>query len=231
MSTIAMKREEKLRSSKSTVSSEGDETQKGLDNHVHGAHVAVGNSPTDIHEEARSGEKRKATKQTIDQDRKHDRRAANRLSAFQSRQRRKMIIEDLQKTVAEQSKHNADQAQQIAELKRQIQVAKHENELLRGQVGSTSSLPSPSPLHGGLGQFATNPDPLPTAQPQSSVQERQQNQLLQNTMLQNALLLSVQAQLGDQSGALDLLRQLGLTSGQTSNMSAGRDRQNDFSAT
>jgi len=86
-------------------------------------------------------------------------------------------------------------------------------------------------LHGGLGQFATNPDPLPTAQPQSSVQERQQNQLLQNTMLQNALLLSVQAQLGDQSGALDLLRQLGLTSGQTSNMSAGRDRQNDFSAT
>ena len=165
---------------------------------------------------ARSDLKRKAKTDATDQDRKDDRRTANRLSAFQSRQRRKMVIEDLQKTVGEQSKHNSDQAKQIDELKREIQVARQENELLRGSLGSTA------PLLGGLGQIASNPGHLMMAQPQFGMQQ----QLLQNTMLQNALLFSAQTQQGGNFGGFDLLKLLG--AGQTSN--AGQDYQNDFSA-
>jgi len=46
-------------------------------------------------------------------EKRDERRAANRLSAFQSRQRRKIVIEDLQKTVASLSKDNASQRQEL----------------------------------------------------------------------------------------------------------------------
>uniref|UniRef100_A0A7S3P497 BZIP domain-containing protein n=1 Tax=Amphora coffeiformis TaxID=265554 RepID=A0A7S3P497_9STRA len=228
-----MKGADEIRSTKSLVSSEGDGAQSGNNSD----RSDLGSSPADTRHDEKapsSGKKRKA--QTTNQDGKDDRRAANRLSAFQSRQRRKMIIEDLQTTVAEQSKNNADQAKQIAELKRQIQAARRENELLRGQVGSaaTSMHPAAAPLLGGLRLFAPN-HPLAMSQPQHTgiqEQQQQQNQFLQNTMLQNALLMSAaQAQLGGrQNGAFNLLNELGAMVGQTSNTNVGQDPQNVFSA-
>lgn len=144
-------------------------------------------------EQTRSSLKRKAKGELTEEDKREDRRAANRLSAFQSRQRRKMIIEDLQKTVAEQSKHNADQAKEIAELKRQLQAARQENELMRHQITGSAQGGFPgAPLFGGAAQ-------IPGANPllqlgQTPMSFQQQNQLLQNAMLQNALLFSAQAQ-------------------------------------
>ena len=143
-------------------------------------------------EQTRTNLKRKAKTDLTEDDKKEDRRAANRLSAFQSRQRRKMIIEDLQKTVAEQSKHNADQAKEIAELKRQLQAARQENDLMRHQMtGAGQAGFGASPLFGGAGQM---PGANPLLQLGQSQMSFQQNQLLQNAMLQNALLFSAQAQ-------------------------------------
>mmetsp|Transcript_6207 Transcript_6207/g.12757 ORF Transcript_6207/g.12757 Transcript_6207/m.12757 type:complete len:295 (+) Transcript_6207:36-920(+) len=144
-------------------------------------------------EQTRTNLKRKAKTELTEDDKKEDRRAANRLSAFQSRQRRKMIIEDLQKTVAEQSKHNADQAKEIAELKRQLQAARQENELMRHQMtgGAGTSGFGSSQLFGGAGHI---PGGNPLLQLGQSQMNFQQNQLLQNAMLQNALLFSAQAQ-------------------------------------
>jgi len=50
---------------------------------------------------------------TTEDEKRDERRAANRLSAFQSRQRRKIVIEDLQKTVACLSKDNAVQRAEL----------------------------------------------------------------------------------------------------------------------
>lgn len=161
-------------------------------------------------EEARTNLKRKAeTDAGSGEDLKKDRRAANRLSAFQSRQRRKMIIEDLQKTVAEQSKRNADQAKEIAEIKSQVRVVRQENEILRGQLGASSGVSS-APLLGELGQS------LMMAQPQLGMQQQQQQgyQLLQNIMLQNAI-STAQVQQGGQFDGINLLKGLGLASGET----------------
>lgn len=58
---------------------------------------------------------------TTEDEKRDERRAANRLSAFQSRQRRKIVIEDLQKTVACLSKDNAVQR---AELVRRCRCAR-----------------------------------------------------------------------------------------------------------
>ena len=49
-------------------------------------------------------------------DKRDERRAANRLSAFQSRQRRKIVIEDLQKTASSLSKDNASQSVEMVSL-------------------------------------------------------------------------------------------------------------------
>ena len=144
-------------------------------------------------EQTRTNLKRKAKTELTEDDKKEDRRAANRLSAFQSRQRRKMIIEDLQKTVAEQSKHNADQAKEIAELKRQLQAARQENELMRHQMGGGTGQTGfgASALFGGGGQISGGNPLLQLGQSQMNFQ---QSQLLQNAMLQNALLFTAQAQ-------------------------------------
>ena len=99
----------------------------------------------------------KKAEEVTDEDRIIYRRAANRLSAFQSRQRRKMIVRDLQKTLIGQEKHNANQERKILELKTALQLARQENELLRLQImihaGKLSGAP---PALGLVGQFATN---------------------------------------------------------------------------
>jgi hypothetical protein len=137
-------------------------------------------------EEARSNLKRKNTEELTEDDRKDDRRAANRLSAFQSRQRRKLIIEDLQKTVAEQSKHNADQSKEMAELKRALATALQENEMMRRQLTGQGVYP-------GGAMFGGTPGQMPHSLPLFA-QSLQQQQQLQNVMIQNALLLSQQSQ-------------------------------------
>jgi hypothetical protein len=72
-----------------------------------------------------------------DDDKKEQRRAANRLSAFQSRQRRKIIIEDLQKTVAQISKDNANERKKVADLQAELESVKQENEMLRQMLTSS----------------------------------------------------------------------------------------------
>ncbi|GAX19279.1 hypothetical protein FisN_4Lh146 [Fistulifera solaris] len=63
-----------------------------------------------------------------------ERRAANRLSAFQSRQRRKSIISDLQKTVAQLSRDGDDQRKKNRERTEEFERLCKENELLRSQL-------------------------------------------------------------------------------------------------
>lgn len=72
--------------------------------------------------------------------RRDQKRAANRLSAFQSRQRRKIIIDDLQKTVAQLSKDHALQGTQISQLRIQLEASLKENEFLRAQLVATRGL-------------------------------------------------------------------------------------------
>lgn len=72
---------------------------------------------------------------------KEERRAANRLSAFQSRQRRKIIIDDLTKTVARLSKDNAEHRDTISLLKTQLKTVTIENEFLRSQVYASKNSP------------------------------------------------------------------------------------------
>ena len=147
-------------------------------------------------EETRTNLKRKAKEELTEDDKREDRRAANRLSAFQSRQRRKMIIEDLQKTVAEQSKHNAEQGKEIADLKRQLQAARQDNELLRHQLASSGQVAFPAAQLFGAGAQ------MPGANPLMQQMAFQQNPLLQNAMLQNALLFSAQAQQQARAGQM-----------------------------
>ena len=72
-------------------------------------------------------------------DRKAERRAANRRSAFQSRQRRKILIEDLQKTVATLSKDNTELRTTTNQLRAKLETAMLENQLLRKQAGGAQA--------------------------------------------------------------------------------------------
>lgn len=78
-------------------------------------------------------------------EKKEERRIANRLSAFQSRQRRKAIIEDLHKTVAEISKENADHRKNNAVLQAQLDVVQQENTLLRQQFAVMAAAQASKP--------------------------------------------------------------------------------------
>jgi hypothetical protein len=80
------------------------------------------------------GQKRAAGGRLVsDGDKKAERRAANRRSAFQSRQRRKILIEDLQRTVAALSKDNTDLRKTIDELRVQLEANMLENQHFRMQ--------------------------------------------------------------------------------------------------
>ena len=95
-----------------------------------------------------------------EEERRAERRAANRRSAFESRQRRKILIEDLQETVQSLSKENAAIRKEADALKIQLQEAQQENRQLRlqqqlsnrlqassvGISGNTSSLYGASPV-------------------------------------------------------------------------------------
>lgn len=78
-----------------------------------------------------SGKKRSLP--ASEEDKKAERRAANRRSAFQSRQRRKILIEDLQRTVAGLSKENTDLRKSNEDLRVQLKAILLENHQLRMQ--------------------------------------------------------------------------------------------------
>ena len=80
-----------------------------------------------------SGTKRPVPAAELDDDKKAERRAANRRSAFQSRQRRKILIDDLQRTVAALSKDNGDLRRVQDEMRVQLEAALLENHKLRMQ--------------------------------------------------------------------------------------------------
>lgn len=71
-----------------------------------------------------------------EQDKKEERRVANRLSAFQSRIRRKTIIVGLQKTVAEISKENKEKQQYLEVMSAKLSSVMTENAHLRQQLAA-----------------------------------------------------------------------------------------------
>lgn len=100
-------------------------------------HVEKGSlTETDLIEAKMRARCSKNREEMTEEERKEERRAANRLSAFQSRNRRKIIIEDLQKTVAQLSKDNNEQRKQNSQMKTQLDAAYRENEVLRRQVAA-----------------------------------------------------------------------------------------------
>lgn len=79
------------------------------------------------------GKKRANPSSLTEEDKRAERRAANRRSAFQSRQRRKILIEDLQRTVAALSKDNGDLRKSNEELRVQLEATLLENHQFRVQ--------------------------------------------------------------------------------------------------
>ena len=101
-----------------------------------------------------------------EEEKKAERRAANRRSAFQSRQRRKILIEDLQRTVAALSKDNNDLRKNNDELRTQLEATLLENRQLR-QI--TSSLSAQAHLQQAQHQqSATGGQPTSTSSPSLS---------------------------------------------------------------
>lgn len=77
-------------------------------------------------------------------DKKAERRAANRRSAFQSRQRRKILIEDLQRTVSALSKDNGDLRKTNDDLRVQLEATLLENHQFRMQQQLAGAANNPS---------------------------------------------------------------------------------------
>mmetsp|Transcript_26955 Transcript_26955/g.65454 ORF Transcript_26955/g.65454 Transcript_26955/m.65454 type:complete len:359 (-) Transcript_26955:138-1214(-) len=105
-------------------------------------------------DEKTSGKKRSLP--ASEEDKKAERRAANRRSAFQSRQRRKILIEDLQRTVAGLSKENTDLRKSNEDLRVQLKAILLENHQLRMQqqmhnpnVGAADLMQASALLRGG----------------------------------------------------------------------------------
>jgi len=132
-------------------------------------HVAKGTlTEADLIEAKRLAKTKKTKEDMTEEEKKEERRAANRLSAFQSRQRRKIIIEDLQKTVAQISKDNAQQRKEKETIKAELDSVKKENEMLRSQLsalggtGSNSQVPNTfvNQLHSLLASQQLQPEVL-----------------------------------------------------------------------
>lgn len=98
-----------------------------------------------------SKSKKRPSPEPGDDDKKAERRAANRRSAFQSRQRRKILIEDLQRTVNALSKDNGDLRKTNEELRVQLEATLLENHQFRMQQQLASNN---NPSSGLLGSSA-----------------------------------------------------------------------------
>jgi len=90
---------------------------------------------------ARENLKRKKKADVTDEDIAEERKTSNRLSEFQSRQRRKKIVDDLKKTAEEQNQHSTSQARQISELQAELQTVRQENLALRQHLQFNHQMP------------------------------------------------------------------------------------------
>lgn len=95
----------------------------------------------------RKGKKRK--QELTEDEKKAERRAANRRSAFQSRQRRKVLIEDLQKTVSDLSKENSSLRSENEALRLQLDASVRENRAYRLQQQLSAGNPGGGGYPGG----------------------------------------------------------------------------------
>jgi len=111
------------------MDSENQDKDENLDEDNH----EVSSDDGSDDKKAQKGTKRPIPAAELDDDKKAERRAANRRSAFQSRQRRKILIDDLQRTVAALSKDNGDLRRSHDEMRSQLEAALLENHQLRMQ--------------------------------------------------------------------------------------------------
>ena len=168
------------------------------------------------------------------EEKKEQRRAANRLSAFQSRQRRRVIIEDLQQTVATITKQNEEARKTNTHLSAENAALREEVKNLKkllavradqADVSSPSPSPASAPPVAAPGKAPVAP-PAPVAaaavlpaQPALTVSNMQ--------LLQNLIAAQQQTQVAyamPQSNAnapiLAILSQLASIQGQMSNSSS-----------
>ena len=108
-------------------------------------------------------------------EKKAERRAANRRSAFQSRQRRKILIEDLQRTVAALSKDNTSLRKSNDELRLQLEATLLENHQFRMQqqlagLGAVGAGAGAGGGGGGLFAQANNSSALQQIQAAAALQ-------------------------------------------------------------
>jgi hypothetical protein len=100
-------------------------------------------------------------------DKKAERRAANRRSAFQSRQRRKILIEDLQRTVSALSKDNSDLRKSNDDMRIKLEMALVDNQQLRLSTTAATAtehcpnLPSPQQQQLPTNTYPTVTSPAP----------------------------------------------------------------------
>jgi hypothetical protein len=113
-----------------------------------------------------------------EQDINEDRRAANRLSAFQSRKRRKGNVKALQSQVADLSAESNEQAQKIGDQQGELKAVLEENARLRAQIsdgglrqeGIPTEIGGPGAAAGAGGQSSSSDSrkPPPCAQPRAA---------------------------------------------------------------
>ena len=91
-----------------------------------------------------------------------ERRAANRLSAFQSRQRRNTLIKDLQTKVAELTRDNEESEEVIRQLRIELDQSRSENQELRKQLNDERSRESNTmaPTEAAAAQGSSFPNPV-----------------------------------------------------------------------
>jgi hypothetical protein len=85
-------------------------------------------------DQAREVLRKKRKAEITAEDIARERKTSNRLSEFQSRQRRRKIVDDLKKTAQDQSEHSLAQAKQIIELQTELQAVRQENIALRREL-------------------------------------------------------------------------------------------------
>lgn len=161
---------------KGTLVLEGKERQRliGVSAHLTCTFVGHSRSHRNLHrlcvclELIEEKEKAKSAldgQELTEEERKNVRRAANRLSAFQSRQRRKAIIDELQLKVSQLSRANEEQRTLISKMQAQLDIASQENEALQAQIASAVLKQAPNHTAPPQLAFAGGQLPLAVAAP------------------------------------------------------------------
>lgn len=178
--------------------------------------------------EAKNQATSKAKDNMTEEERKQAMRAANRLSAFTSRQRKKQIIDDLRKTVSQLSRDNEEKRTMISTMQAELDKVNHENAILYAhleQVKAIGQLKQAEPAPAApavsndilclLGKLAsanqsvhvqarTQPAPAPHHSLKANIiLQKQLNQVKMPPVSQVA---AVQGETGDLSGLINFLK-------------------------